>query len=583
MDLLPPPRLLRPRPGRCAFPRRIRRLLESSGRPEPEAYQLIIAQDGVTLRAATTAGLAHAARTLAQIRLISHPRSLPCLEILDWPVFPVRGFYHDVTRGKVPTLKTLLDLAETCARFKINQLQLYIEHTYAFRNHPEVWAGADPLTAEEIRALDQRCAELHIDLVPSFSTFGHFHTWIARKFPELNELEHDVSRDPFNWWDRMAHSTLDCQNPRSIQLVREIISEVRPLFRSRFFNICADETFDLGKGRNKALAERLGVGRLYVDFLKKIIAIVHDHHAIPMFWADIIGQHPGLLTEIPPDAIALDWDYSPELMNTKATFLAKAGRPFYVCPGTSGWNTGLPDYARAHRNITRFARLGHRHGATGLLNTDWGDYGHINALGLSFPGLILGASAAWHPSSPALHRTAFERSASRLIFGDSTGRLLGLLRRAASATRATWMMTAWTQQPRSRDFPDDWFHQPTGLPNGMFKHSARAHAAALHSIRTIERKVLRLLPRCKPPDRLIPAEIRCAFRLIKALESFHLLAHHRAGRARSCSACPRATAREILVLDRDLARIWLKRNKPSELHHVRTVLQKAAAWCLSSS
>ena len=34
----------------------------------------------------------------------------------------------------------------------------------------------------------------------------------------------------------------------------EMIRELRPLFRSRHFNLCCDETFDLGKGRNAAFA-----------------------------------------------------------------------------------------------------------------------------------------------------------------------------------------------------------------------------------------------------------------------------------------------------------------------------------------
>ena len=282
LDLLIPPRRLRRLAGSVSARTKPRRVAPLVPRPEAGAFEVGIRPDGIELRAADEAGYFYAAQTLTRLRR-QFGAKLPALELADWPAFPVRGFYHDVTRGKVPTLKTLLSLAETCAAHRLNHLELYIEHTYAFARHPEVWQGADPLTADEIRALDARCAELHIELVPSFSTFGHFYTWIHNKFPELNELERNVSADPFTWWDRMSHYTLDCRDPRSLELVEEIIREVRPLFRSRHFNICCDETFDLGKGKNRVAAARLGNGRLYVDFLKSIMTVVRDCSAVPLF------------------------------------------------------------------------------------------------------------------------------------------------------------------------------------------------------------------------------------------------------------------------------------------------------------
>ena len=575
MKLLPPPKRLRKGTGYCTAPRRLSRITAPVDREEPDAYRITIAKGGISLQSQTEAGLFYAAQTLGQIRK-QHGAKLPCVDITDWPDYPVRGFYHDVTRGKVPTLKTLLALAETCAAYKINQLQLYIEHTYAYKNHPEVWRDADPLTADEIRALDARCAELHIDLVPSFSTFGHFYTWIHHKFPELNELERDVSGEPFCWWDRMQHYTLDCRNPRSIELIREIIQEVRPLFRSRYFNLCADETFDLGKGRNKALAEQVGKGQLYVDFLKQIMTAVRDADAVPMFWGDIIGHYPELLAEIPTEAVALDWDYSPSLKDTKAALMQKSGRKFFICPGVRGWNVGLPDYPVAHRNITRFAAFGLKHGAAGLLNTDWGDYGHINLLGPTFPGIVLGASAAWNSGSRMLAPKSFDAAASRLIFGDPSGKLLSLLKQAVALRKAEWTMLCWTQQPRSKDFPEDWFDAGTGLPNGLFKHSARAHALALKKMLILEPRIHKVLARCRPESRLILEEIRTGLMGMQVMEEIYLIFHHQAGKSGRLEVVPRLVAQRILRFERRLASVWKRRNKPSEYFRIRDVLHGLA-------
>lgn len=577
LALLPHPRRMRYLKGVCEAPLNLRRVLKPIGRAEPEAYRLDIAPGGITLTSASEAGLFYAEQTLRQILKQTDPSRPPCLRILDWPVFPVRGFYHDVTRGKVPTLETLLSLAETCAAYKINQLQLYIEHTFAYRQHPEVWRGADPLTAEEILALDARCAELHIDLVPSFSTFGHFYTWIRQKFPDLNELERDVSSEPFCWFDRMQHYTLDCQNPKSIALVREIIAETRPLFRSRFYNICADETFDLGKGRNRGLSEKNGPGRLYVDFLKQIIGAVQEAGAVPMFWGDIIGKYPELIHELPPSAVVLDWDYDPPLTHSNSDLLQAAGRTYYICPGVNGWNSWLPDYGKAYKNITRFARLGEQRGASGLLNTDWGDYGHINTLGPTLPGLILGASAGWHPRSPALGRQRFEAALSRHLFGDSCGLLLGLLREAVSSRRATWQMVAWSVQARSKDFPDEWFDAASGLPCGIFKHPASAHRKALKTICRIQDKVHASLLAFESFDALAIYEVCVGLSGLRVMEEFHLVLHHRAGRTRTCPLDPTEVAARLRDLNQRLSNVWHQRNKPSELHRIEEVLQGAAA------
>jgi len=576
LDLLIPPRRLRRLAGSVSARTKPRRVAPLVPRPEAGAFEVGIRPDGIELRAADEAGYFYAAQTLTRLRR-QFGAKLPALELADWPAFPVRGFYHDVTRGKVPTLKTLLSLAETCAAHRLNHLELYIEHTYAFARHPEVWQGADPLTADEIRALDARCAELHIELVPSFSTFGHFYTWIHNKFPELNELERNVSADPFTWWDRMSHYTLDCRDPRSLELVEEIIREVRPLFRSRHFNICCDETFDLGKGKNRVAAARLGNGRLYVDFLKSIMTVVRDCSAVPLFWGDIIRHHPELLAEIPAEAIVLDWDYSADIAGTRAAEFQASGRKYFVCGGTSGWNLWLPDHACAHSNLTRLARHGLAHGASGMLTTDWGDSGHINTLGPVLPLLALGAAVAWNPGSAALGRARFDRDASRLVLGDSSGQLVGLLALATSAVRANWNPICRTWQPRSLNMPSDWFDAKTGIYQDVFKLPARAHVAALKKIRSLTARIERVLARAKPSDRVVAEEIRVGLLGLRAMEELYLVYHHRAGKLKNPVVQSAAVAGRLGELDRRLAGVWLRRNKPSELYRIREVLQAAIA------
>ena len=149
----------------------IRLAVESAG--SVQGYRLCIAGDGIRISGHDPAGLLHGVQTLRQI-LRQCGWTLPALLIEDAPDYPERGFYHDQTRGRIGTLEWLRRLADEACFYKLNQLQLYVEHTYLYRDLTELWATAvTPLTAEDIMALDDYCAERGIELVPSMSSFGH--------------------------------------------------------------------------------------------------------------------------------------------------------------------------------------------------------------------------------------------------------------------------------------------------------------------------------------------------------------------------------------------------------------------------
>ncbi len=361
-----------------------------------ERYRLTVLPDGVNIRAVSPRGLFRAVATLTQL-IRNEPRGIPCVDIVDWPDFPIRGFYHDVTRGRVPTLGSLKRLVDTLAFYKLNQLQLYVEHAFAFSKIPELSAGKTPLTAADIIELDGYCADRCVDLVPSLSTFGHLYELLRLpRFERLNELNISASETPRDLWDRMAHYTLDVGNPESFELVKSMIEEYAPLFSSRWFNICCDETFDLGKGKNAERARLDGVGCLYVEFVNKIIGAVRSVGKRPMLWGDIVLKHPEYISELPKDTVFLNWDYAPDASDESVKKFRDAGVTQYVCPGVQAWSRFAADVDRACANISRMTRFGRDAGAVGVLNTNWGDCGHINLPAASYHGLAFGAARSWN-------------------------------------------------------------------------------------------------------------------------------------------------------------------------------------------
>ncbi len=385
--------------------------------PRPEGYRLTVGEQGIQIVASDNAGLFYGVATLAQLLQI-HGARLPQVVIEDWPDFPARGVMLDISRDKVPTMETLYALIDRLAGWKVNQFQLYTEHTFAYRNHREVWANASPLTAEEILALDAYCRERFIELVPNQNSFGHMHRWFKHpRYLPLAETETDVETP---WGSIFPPFSLSPAVPGVLPLIEELYAELLPNFSSQMFNVGCDETFDLGKGRSKALVEQRGKGRVYLDFVLEIYQRVQAHGRTMLFWGDIINQYPDLVPEIPKDSIALEWGYEADHdFAGKSKLFAESGVPFYVCPGTSSWTSIAGRTDNCIANIRNAVENGQKNGAIGVLNTDWGDRGHWQPLPVSYLGMAYGAAMSWSAAQnrdldlPAVLNT--------FVFRDPTG------------------------------------------------------------------------------------------------------------------------------------------------------------------
>ncbi|HBX68275.1 MAG TPA: glycoside hydrolase [Chloroflexi bacterium] len=384
----------------------------------PQGYELTITGERVFAVASTLQGCFYAVQTLIQILNQSRDR-MPQLRCSDWPDFAQRGVMLDISRDKVPTMETLYRLIDLLAGWKVNQFQLYTEHTFAYRNHRLVWEKASPLTGEEILQLDAYCRDRFVELVPNQNVFGHMHRWLEH--PEYAHLAEapEGAQTPWGFFNPQPFS-ISPVVPESLELVRELLDELLPHFSSAQVNVGCDETYDVGQGQSKALAAEIGADRVYLNFVKQIYREVKSRGKVMQFWGDIIMEHPNLVPDLPRDAIALEWGYEAEHpFDEHGALFAASGIPFYVCPGTSSWNTVAGRTANALENLRNAAENGIKHGAAGYLNTDWGDNGHWQPLPVSYLGFAYGAGVSWGygnnqqmPVPEALSRFAFRDQAN---------------------------------------------------------------------------------------------------------------------------------------------------------------------------
>ncbi|MGQ9575462.1 MAG: sulfatase-like hydrolase/transferase [Thermoguttaceae bacterium] len=366
-------------------------------------YVLLIRPDQIVGGEASESGVFHAAQTLRQlVRANRRGDALPCLWIADWPSLRWRCFQDDMTRGPSSKLETLKFEADLGAYLKFNLMTYYMEYQYAFKKHPKIGPADGSLTPEDLAALVAYAKPRQMDILGNQQSFGHFSHIL--KHPEYAHL-------------REGADLLCPVNEETYQLLDDLYSEVCPLVPLEFFNVCCDETWELGKGPSKELAAKIGVGGVYVRHIRRIHDLLQQKYKKRMMmWGDIILQHPQHLHEIPKDTIMLTWAYDarPSFEDQIIPF-AKSGFEFFVCPGVSNWNRILPDFGVAKVNIQNFVRDGIKHGALGMLNTDWKDDGEALAA-LKWHGDAWAAECVWNGSKTPYE--AFNRRVGAVLFGE---------------------------------------------------------------------------------------------------------------------------------------------------------------------
>lgn len=403
-----------------------------SGTLPPQGYELTLDAGGIRIAHRDEAGRRYAEATLAQLRDAAAAEAggdaLPGVRIRDWPDFPVRGYMLDISRDRVPTRATLGRLVELMALARLNQLQLYTEHTFAYRDHEVVWRQASPITPDDVAWLDARCQAAGIELVPNQNCFGHMERWL-RHDPYRARAETPDGFELLPGWSRPP--AVLAPTPQNASFVHGLLAELLPCFTSRSVNVGCDETFELGLGASREIVAEQGAARVWLDHVCRIVEPLLDQGYQVQVWADVLRQAPELAAELPDGVMPVAWTYEAPPRRPAAggaasdpvaalpddvterlrkagidpdahrgfagnvAPLVEAGTPFWVAPGTSAWGSLVGRIDNARANLVDAAEVGRAHGAGGYLITDWGDNGHLQPPSISFGPLLYGGAVSW--------------------------------------------------------------------------------------------------------------------------------------------------------------------------------------------
>jgi len=403
--------------------RKVRAFLESKGLKADsigdQGYLLFSDNSHLIVAANTGQGLFYGVQTLRQL-LHAEGQSVVCpaVSIRDWPSMEWRGVQDDISRGPIPTEDYMKRQIRTLAAYKVNLFALYMEHVFDFASQPLVAPKEAALTPQEINALVDYAKGLYVTILPEQQTFGHLHHMLKY------EIYADVAERPHG-------HVLTPTKEQSYDIIKAMYADLVPLFPGPFLHVGGDETFELGHGQTAARSAEVGLGRVYLEHMQRVSAILQPYRKQLMFWGDIAVKYPELLSILPKDMIAVPWDY-----DAKPTFESiikpyrDAGLRVVVAPGAQTWNQLWPNLDTGYLNIRNFVRDGQKLGAMGVLNTTWNDDGE-SIYGMAWPTLIFGAAAGWQAGESNIDQFknaydwAFYRNNGDTTFRDTLENLDG--------------------------------------------------------------------------------------------------------------------------------------------------------------
>lgn len=242
-----------------------------------EGYNLAVTADGVSIEAATPAGLYYAFQSVKKLLptnvALSLPASgnqtyeLPAVTINDEPRFEYRGFMLDVSRHFF-TAQQVMKMLDIMSVYKMNRFHWHLTDDQGWRlpvakwpkltvegaiNHNVLhsdftqgrqWRESDETygpyayTADEIRQVVEYAKERHIEIIPEIDMPGHMVAAI-HAYPELSTSD---SYDHAIWnTGGVSKDVLDVSNPRVMEFMKDVVDALADYFPYSEIHLGGDE------------------------------------------------------------------------------------------------------------------------------------------------------------------------------------------------------------------------------------------------------------------------------------------------------------------------------------------------------
>eukprot|EP00884_Botryococcus_braunii_P002082 jgi/Botrbrau1/11875/Bobra.126_2s0010.1 len=289
-----------------------------------EAYELLVAEDGVRIQGSRPHGVFNGVQSLIQLLPSQPPQDpeilLECLQVKDAPSYRWRGMLLDVGRHffEVPFILKLLDV---CALYKVNKFHWHLTDDQGWRLEIKrysrltefgAWRGGVGdgeapyggfYTQEQVRHIVAYAAERFIEVVPEIELPGHCGAAIAC-YPHLS-CQQAAMEVPTQWG---VHEDVYCAGrEETFAFLEGVLEEVLELFPSRYIHIGGDECPKVRWAACEDCQRRLRLEKLADEFALQSWFIARIGSWLAARQRSLIGWDEILEGGLAPGAIVMSW------------------------------------------------------------------------------------------------------------------------------------------------------------------------------------------------------------------------------------------------------------------------------------
>ncbi|KAI6675405.1 hypothetical protein NL676_003311 [Syzygium grande] len=301
-----------------------------------ESYSLTIPTSGdkASLIAETVWGAMRGLETFSQLVWGKPSRVAVGVEVRDWPIFSYRGIVLDTSRNYYKVEDILRTIGAMSAN-KLNVFHWHITDSHSFPlllpSEPDLAAkgayGSDmQYSPADVRRIVEFGLEHGVRVLPELDMPGHTGSW-AEAYPEI------VTCANMFWWpagsewaDRLASEPgtghLNPLNPKTYQVLKNVIRDVGTLFPDQFFHAGADEIIPGCWKADPTIQAFLSSGgtlsQLLETFVNSTLPYILSLNRTAVYWEDVLLD-PNIKVDkslLPPEHTILQtWNNGPN--NTK--------------------------------------------------------------------------------------------------------------------------------------------------------------------------------------------------------------------------------------------------------------------------
>lgn len=377
-----------------------------ASRKSPEAYEIKVTQELLTVTVSGLTGLLNAFKTLRQLaevkggtEKVSGYLLVPCT-VKDEPAMAFRGI-HLCIFPETP-LWDIEKAIRLAAYHKFNYAVIESWGLFPFRSHPEFCWDELKLDRKELKRLIRLGKELGITLIPQINLLGHASSGreIVGKHAVLDmHPEFAPLFEPSGW-------SWCLSNPETRRILTDLVLELFDFFeKPPFFHIGCDEAYDACSCLDCMKFETKDLIRDHILYFRDLL---QKRGARIIMWHDMLLERKDprwigyyahgrddqklgdLWKELPKDIVIADWQYrgkahpedpDPDWPTTK--FFHKAKFDVLVCPWLN--QVGLSGLGKLAKEKKLF----------GMLETTWHVW-HDSRY-----QIVLGdaATTAWNPDA----------------------------------------------------------------------------------------------------------------------------------------------------------------------------------------